>query len=1382
MKVPTKCFRYLAGILLLLPFFFSYGQSVPGCENINFENGTLDGWESGNGCQPGGINQPTWAECNDPNNTEYRTCCRINAGAQLNVPSVENTNIISYDWAATLPTHTIYTQPGIDLLTGLNVLPPPYPGLPDVNASLRLGNADNGSQADMIERTITITEANAIFVYQFVFVLNDPRFNHTDAQLPYLAVTVWDEDGDEVDCMSFRILANDQAFTRDPSPTILMTTGPQIAGNLSPFGDNAGDISYIDWTPVFGNFTPYVGQTMRMRIEVGDCGRSGHFGYAYIANRCLPYEPLEDTTICSGDSVMLVSPFPETGYDILWSTGETDDTIWVAPTTTQTYSLDIITRTVFSSLDPCTEQYQVTVNVDQGGIPNIPDERACVGGSATLSAIPADSVYDWFLNPADVSPFQNGNSLFVSPVNNDTTFWVSGNGCGSGLKYPVNIIVEEANADAGPDQHICSGGGTPLNATGGVTYSWSPTTGLDNPNISNPNATPNVTTTYVVTVRNDIGCEDRDTVTVFIDEIVASVSPDDTICPGESTQLQAGGGTIFFWSPDRGLNDNTISNPIASPDRTTTYVVGVSDESGCVDTNMVTVYVGGVTVDVEDGGTICKGNSFQLQADGGLFYLWSPTATLNNPIIANPVATPDETTIYTVTITGPLGCQDSADVEVIVEPLIGTISPDDTICIGESTTLQAGGGQIYLWEPNDGTISDINSPNPTVTPTNHTTYTVYMSDTTGNCRDTLEVTVSVDEVFPDAGIGASICPGASTGLLAGGGGTYLWSPAGTLDFPDVPNPIANPQVQTTYTVQVTSEWGFCVGEDTVTVTIETLVANISPDDTVCAGEFVQLQATGGTIYSWTPLDGTLSEYNTANPLATPFSTTTYSVHVQDDAGCEDSAQVTIYVESMTPGISANDTICLDQNVTIQATGGDIYLWTPSDAFTDPTQATQTFTPSSTATYSVNITNSSGVCEEDLDVTIVVDNISVNLDDIFLCLGNTHTLDPVVNSVSTVGPGITYQWTPGTNLSATNIENPVVTANSSENYTLTVTNESGCTDSDNMMLTAGIVDVEVDDVDPLCQGDTVRLHASGAQTYVWTPDRYLYYFGADSMANPLSQPFSSITYTVTGYDASGQCEDSDTVRVEVRLATAEAGPDQVICSGGSATLQALGNGSFSWSPATLFDDPTSPTPTVTPTVNPTIVYLEVNDNGCIATDSLTISLSSNTVNGIADPPLILQGEITTLSAEPVVDGDSIIWIVKDTDFIIPGPYGDDGSVVTLPDSSTNYQVISISALGCIDTADTHVILLPPIKIPNVFTPNGDDINDNWVVTNLEHYVRAEVIIYNRWGSVVWKKKGIYGNDFKGSNSRGDLLPVGTYYFVIDLGWRGLQYGGDVTIMR
>lgn len=153
------------------------------------------------------------------------------------------------------------------------------------------------------------------------------------------------------------------------------------------------------------------------------------------------------------------------------------------------------------------------------------------------------------------------------------------------------------------------------------------------------------------------------TIIYILDHIEAVASPDTTICQGDSVQLHVNFGPNFNWTPSTGLSCSTCQNPMASPPVTTTYYVTVSF-AGCSATDTVVVTVNNPNpVGTASGGGICLGESFNLLAFGVNSYSWSPAGSLSNASIANPVATPNATTTYTVT--GVNGCATSNDTVIV---------------------------------------------------------------------------------------------------------------------------------------------------------------------------------------------------------------------------------------------------------------------------------------------------------------------------------------------------------------------------------------------------------------------------------------------------------------------------------------------------------------------------------------------------------------------------------------------------------------------------------------------------------------------------------------------------------------------------------------------
>jgi len=166
-----------------------------------------------------------------------------------------------------------------------------------------------------------------------------------------------------------------------------------------------------------------------------------------------------------------------------------------------------------------------------------PAQTICPNGSAQLSAT-GGVAYQW-------SPATGLSNIFSSnPIANptvSTTYCVTVtdvSGC-TGVGCTVVNVENNLAPNAGPDQTICRNSSAQLTASGGTSYQWSPTIGLNNAFINNPIATPSTTTTYCVTVTDATGCTGIDCVTIAVDNNSnPNAGLDQMVCNGGSTQLQ----------------------------------------------------------------------------------------------------------------------------------------------------------------------------------------------------------------------------------------------------------------------------------------------------------------------------------------------------------------------------------------------------------------------------------------------------------------------------------------------------------------------------------------------------------------------------------------------------------------------------------------------------------------------------------------------------------------------------------------------------------------------------------------------------------------------------------------------------------------------------
>ncbi len=532
-----------------------------------------------------------------------------------------------------------------------------------------------------------------------------------------------------------------------------------------------------------------------------------------------------------------------------------------------------------------------------------------------------------------------------------------------------------------------------------------------------------------------------------------------------------------------------------------TYTVVANGTTSCATTMTGSAVIVENPVPVVDilpsSASICPGENVNLTASGASSYLWSTGATT-----AMQCGSGCYTTTYTVTGTNSFGCTATADVTVTVNPApVVTIDPPvAVICDGQSVTLTASGAASYMWSTGGSTASI--TVNPAVT----TAYTVTGTNSFG-CYDEATVIVNVD-VVPVVEILASsavICDGDDVTLTATGAATYVWSTGAT-----TASITESPSVTTTYTVTGTSSAG-CTNTASVTITVNPVpVVAINPvAATICAGDDVDLTASGATSYVWS------TGATTAMINVVPGVTTTYTV-TGTTAGCTAVASMTVTVNplpvvAVTPAAPA---ICAGGNVNLTASGAASYVWS-----TGATTALINVAPTATTTYTVKVPTNG--CTAGGTVTVTVNplpTVTVTPAAPAICLGGTATL--------TANGAASYVWSTGATTAAINVT-PLVTTT----YTVTGTSAAGCTSVATVTVTVNtppVVDLGADKT--ITIGDNVTLTpvvtgGSGSFSYVWTP-------GGQTTASINVSPTATTLYSVLVTDLGTGCTATDNVTVNV----------------------------------------------------------------------------------------------------------------------------------------------------------------------------------------------------------------------------------------------------------
>ncbi|OWY23806.1 PKD domain-containing protein [Sphingobacteriales bacterium UPWRP_1] len=375
-----------------------------------------------------------------------------------------------------------------------------------------------------------------------------------------------------------------------------------------------------------------------------------------------------------------------------------------------------------------------------------PDVSACAGVPVWLTASGGIS-YLW-------STGQNAAAISVAPVTTSSYIVTVYNSLGCAATDTVTVnIFQNPVANAGSPQNICYGEGTVLTATGGIYFHWS-----TNENTSSIAVYPAETTVYWVTVTDSNGCTDSDNTTVTVlplPEIYAG--PDQSICTGSTTWLQASGGIEYEWNTGQ-----TTSNIFVSPQINTNYVVWGTDNNNCtgVDTVSVTLLPLPVVNAGEDQ-YICAGQSVVLTASSNTSgnFLWSNDAGNEASVEVSPLVN----TIYTVTFTDNNGCLGYDDVMVSITPPPFTInSPQATgnpaiICFSTggyalSFTI-SGGTPPYFVDGVEVPVSgsfvsgQLFDPNYSLVITDNTGCIYILEGTASICSSSCNVTAAINPLY-----------------------------------------------------------------------------------------------------------------------------------------------------------------------------------------------------------------------------------------------------------------------------------------------------------------------------------------------------------------------------------------------------------------------------------------------------------------------------------------------------------------------------------------------------------------------------------------------------------------------------------------------------------
>jgi gliding motility-associated-like protein len=411
---------------------------------------------------------------------------------------------------------------------------------------------------------------------------------------------------------------------------------------------------------------------------------------------------------------------------------------------------------------------------------------------------------------------------------------------------------------------------------------------------------------------------------------------------------------------------------------------------------------------------------------------------------------------------------------------------------------------------------------------------------------------------------------------------------------------------TTYTLKlVVTDINGC--KDSVTKNITTLlsVAEAGADTSFCTdtAASVALQASGGTVYSWSPA-GLLNNSTIANPTATVNSTTKFYVTVTTSDGCTGLDSVTVFIKPLPQVKTLNDTaLCKNSFITLITTGATSYAWHPGNSLSDSATANPIFTANQNQQLIVTGTNAVTGCKANDTINITVNSLPLvkTIPDTTIC--NAHTI-----TLTTTGSQA-YQWDPAVFLSNPGISSPVFTGTTNQTYEVTGTDANGCKAKDTVVISFAILDDLLPPPDTaMCrqQSVTLRGNSGPGYHYAWSPSTNL---SNAFVENPVCNAPATTTYILTISEPACNLQKAFNVTVTVHplpVITATSQND-IDCASTYSNLSATGALNYVWSPSTGLSNFLTSNPVAAPASTTLYTVTGTDINGCIGNGSVQVKV-------------------------------------------------------------------------------------------------------------------------------------------------------------------------------
>lgn len=1055
----------------------------------------------------------------------------------------------------------------------------------------------------------------------------------------------------------------------------------------------------------------------------------------------IPAAPVasSNSPVCVGQTILLTaSAIPNATYT--WSGPSSFSSTIQNPSRANAIAGYAGIYSVIATVNGCSSTSSAT-NIVVNPIPSAPtvssNSPICAGNSINLSAttIPNAS-YAW-TGPNSFSSTQQNPTIGSSTTAMSGSYQVSAivNGCSSS---PTSVVVTVHPIPATPTPTnsgpICSGSGVTFNAAlaANTTYSWSGPNGFSstqqNPTLAAATTIHAGNYSLIITTN---GCSSAPGQTSLVVNSPALVDAGSNLasCNGSTVNLGgsfAGSASSVTWSGGGGTF-GSITNP------STSYTPSAGEiASGSVVLIITTNDPAGPCPAVNDQLTISISSN--------------PSAAFSYPNTPYCQSNADPSPVYPIGSSG------------------GSFSSTAGLSINGTT------GQIDLSSsaPGNYVVTNFIAAN-------------------GSCPSasaTTSIEIVATPSTPIANNNGLICENGTINLSTPTviGATYNWSgPNGFSSTQQNPS-INNVSLSNTGNYQVSVTVNGCpslAGSTNVVISSNPTVGIANGTTaSVCIGENITLIANGANSYLWSTTE------TTSSISVTPNSSTLYTVTGTTN-GCSSQATINITTNPL-PSMNSTPTSGNSRcdlptgsltNVILSGTPSFTYTW--YDNTGNAVGVNQDLINIPAGTYSLEVMDGNGCTNQFGPFTVSNFPPPVSPTVTFT------TTQPCENgsiegSASTIS-GATYTWS-GPNGFSSNSQNftiDPINLNFTGNYCATVI-VNGCPSPPACQIVTvnslPMVTVQATNNDTMgCIGQDLTLTATGGTTYSWTGPT-----GFVSNQNPVTLALTNTNqsgyYYVTGTNGMN-CSASDSILITANplpttTFTSNVVTSNAICSGDTVQIQVSGGVFYTWNGPnnfTSFNNVIHFTPILA--INTGNYTVQVTDlNGCSTSDTIALSITPDQFGSINGATSLCPKATLVLTAS---GGGTYSWSG-------PNQFVSSNETITIPSFTAGqqgtYSVLVTDTNGCTSLNSTEVSIsysAACLDIPELVSPNGDGHNDTWQIDGLDNFLNAKVMIFNRWGNLIyevtpystpWNGEPNTGFEIDGS---GGKVPVGTYFYVIEL---------------